>query len=395
MPPTLYFTWLGSKRAHKHNVAPIGSLLDKAARGGLPVPTGAIILDNFYRTARDRDVLQLHQNQITCPNPTDLYDLVYGLMRFPQINEPVTLQPAFSPHQLTPPYPWHPNQTTPPFDFLDENEIANHLCTLYTRAYQQNADRFDILLTTHQPKLTTNTVQTTKSHTRLLLGHHTLIPKLYPSQPPTHTLPPHLQRLQRLIRGLCRTLDDDNWLIHWGDDGHICWLLNILPLGPPPPFPDQYGWLAPSWYPQDQFPNALDQLTTAAQQWRNHYQQLTPQIGDDRPLLHLHQQTPYINLDLLADITYWANLSPHQLTSWSPAPLPQRPTNKLSWWQRARAQRHYQKWLANLPPLTPNPTTYLQYSQNLFHQQLQQPTPPTTQPPSHLPLTITHPPINE
>jgi hypothetical protein len=50
-------------------------------------------------------------------------------------------------------------------------------------------------------------------------------------QSPDSTLPPFAQRLQKLLRGLRRTLGDGEWRVSWADDGDICWVTAVEKTG--------------------------------------------------------------------------------------------------------------------------------------------------------------------
>jgi hypothetical protein len=46
-------------------------------------------------------------------------------------------------------------------------------------------------------------------------------------QRPQLDIPDHLSRLQKLLGGVRRTFGKGIWQVDWGDDGRICWLLQI------------------------------------------------------------------------------------------------------------------------------------------------------------------------
>ena len=43
------------------------------------------------------------------------------------------------------------------------------------------------------------------------------------------SLPEYGRRLQKLLRGVKRTFGNKISHVTWADDGHICWLLQLLP----------------------------------------------------------------------------------------------------------------------------------------------------------------------
>ena len=51
--------------------------------------------------------------------------------------------------------------------------------------------------------------------------------RLHPRQAADDSLPPFARRLQMLLRGIGRTLGPGDRIIHWADDGAICWLVGV------------------------------------------------------------------------------------------------------------------------------------------------------------------------
>src|SRR5690554_4489859 len=90
----LLFVWLGSNRARKRGVSAPGVLLDRAARAGLPVPAGAILLDDVYRLALDEGAAIVSDGRVIVPDPAWLHDLLYQGVRFPVIDAPVAVRPV-------------------------------------------------------------------------------------------------------------------------------------------------------------------------------------------------------------------------------------------------------------------------------------------------------------
>jgi len=57
------------------------------------------------------------------------------------------------------------------------------------------------------------------------------IPQLTGFFPRTDSnLLPHVQRLQKLLRGIRRTFGQGSWQIDWLDDDEICWVMKVAKL---------------------------------------------------------------------------------------------------------------------------------------------------------------------
>ena len=216
-----YFAWLGSKRAAKRGVCEVGSLLDQATHGNLPVPAGGILLEEFFQLALAEEIVQQNgDGVITAVSPQALHDLLYGMVRFPKIKEAVAIRPLRNNQFGTP---------ISPINCLDPAALANSLC----EGWQQQNGRHDLLIITlPQTQLMGTAVSPADatSDTIILPDEKITLPQLTLLQRPDNTLPPHAQRLQMLLRGLRRTFGHTGWEIKWMDDGRICWLWQLSPI---------------------------------------------------------------------------------------------------------------------------------------------------------------------
>ncbi|MCB9006043.1 MAG: hypothetical protein H6656_01405 [Ardenticatenaceae bacterium] len=128
-----FFAWLGSKRAVKREVPEPGCLLDKAAANNLPVPSGGILLHNFYELALEEGVIQVEDGLVTAVSAPALHDLLFNLARFPLLDVPMVVRPL------------HPNQIGPalsPVQLDNPTQLSSSLCEGWTT---QNG-RHDLLL---------------------------------------------------------------------------------------------------------------------------------------------------------------------------------------------------------------------------------------------------------
>ena len=221
-----FFVWLGSGRARKHDVSDKGKLLDKAAKAGLPVASGGILLDDFYRLCVQEQVIVVENGRFTCPAPQQLHTLLYNDIHFPKLDHPTAVRALFAaPPQL------NCNVTNP-------QHLSHALCTLWSAIrLEPDTVRRDILL---MKMVTADKWGTAVSH-----PHNPADQTTYPSsngssnltltkltfwQTPDKSIPLYAQRLQMLLRGIRRTLGQAAWQIEWLDDGHICWLMQVTRL---------------------------------------------------------------------------------------------------------------------------------------------------------------------
>ena len=212
-----YFAWLGSKRAAKRSVAEPGCLLDKAAQVNLPVPSGGILLHEFYELAMTEGIIQQEEDGLTAVSPQELHNLLFKMARFPQLDGAVVIRPLHE-TQFGP--------TQPSIQADDYTQLSNSLC----EGWQTQNGRHDLLLITLPETKVAGTAVSrpnTASDEIILPGEEMTLPRLGRWQRPDNSLPPHARRLQMLLRGLRRTFGDVDWEIEWKDDGRICWLWKI------------------------------------------------------------------------------------------------------------------------------------------------------------------------
>lgn len=232
------FVWLGANRARKWPVGEKALLLDKAAHAGLPVPNGAILMDELFQLFVAEGVVS---TAVTEFDAVWLYESLYDGIRFPRFDQPAVIRAAFS--ALT-------EEQQPIFsaaktyvDMNDPDELARALCSVWSLSPPPEvAFRRDLLVM----EMVQGEIGGTATSTKLSAGVTT---KDTPTDPITtqddflelpqlsgffsrsdNSLPPHLQRLQKLLRGIRRTFGEGSWQVDWLDDGEICWVVKVAEL---------------------------------------------------------------------------------------------------------------------------------------------------------------------
>jgi hypothetical protein len=234
------FVWLGSGRTRKFKVGESGQLLDQAARAGLPVPAGAIVLDSFYRIML-KEGLARHEGQVVLiDDPGIFQDTLFHSVRLPRFERPVTLYPI----------PAHPTALNHRPICLNV-DLRNPIQT--ARAFEiawgtdggtQIFKRYDTIILEMVEAIHTGTAtlieDENKDHIRLKtsepnehglwVGEDTIaLERLKRLRRPDDSLPPFARRLQMLLRGIRRTFNNIDLYIEWADDGSICWINQIIP----------------------------------------------------------------------------------------------------------------------------------------------------------------------
>ncbi|MCA9929965.1 MAG: hypothetical protein KC419_15885 [Anaerolineales bacterium] len=221
------FVWIGSKRAEKRGVGAPGAQLDYAARMGLPVAAGAILLHEFYQLLVDEGLIHWQNGRFHAHNAHEIYDALYTAVRFPHLDKPAVIRPTFTPAAAA------VLQLQTNIDMQNPQQLTDALCAVWSvGAAPTTQIRRDVLiqemLDAHwsgtlaaRPEPAPDQVHYTATNN----GEQTLaLPRLRRWQAANAHLPPFAQRLQMLMRGVRRTFGDDVQEIGWVDNGRVCWL---------------------------------------------------------------------------------------------------------------------------------------------------------------------------
>ena len=86
------FIWLGSGRAKRRDVARRGVVIDQVAKARLPVPEGAILMDELLRIYLEEGVAEQRGQRIHIPDPLWQLEVLYRDVRFPRLNTTAVLR---------------------------------------------------------------------------------------------------------------------------------------------------------------------------------------------------------------------------------------------------------------------------------------------------------------
>jgi hypothetical protein len=242
------FVWLGSRRTRKHEVGDKCRYLDQATSAGLPVPSGAILLDELYRLFLAEEVIEVVEDTIRVPDPGFLYQTLYAGVHFPKIERPVVVRAAFS----WPNSPERDPQGTFAHrltaDLNEAAQLAEALAKVWSSAFAMETRRKQKNVTMRRDVLVMEAVDISVRGwvtTRQQEAEDALnveegeigsakksLSKLRPWRSPDKSLPAYAQRLQQLMRGVRRTFGKRELRVDWIDDGRICWITQVSSQGP-------------------------------------------------------------------------------------------------------------------------------------------------------------------
>ncbi|MFL7837564.1 MAG: hypothetical protein ACK2T4_09325 [Candidatus Promineifilaceae bacterium] len=228
------FIWLGAGRAKKRGVARRGRHLDDAARAGLPVPEGAILLDELFRIFLREGVIERVGDKIIVPDPIWLLEVFYRDVRFPRLQKTVDIH-VILPDEYEGWLP--PGAAAKNVDLEDAAQLAAALSQLWSYPAQDDEFRRDLSLVANMTYRTAGRV-TAFSNSRDVVYNLTSaanggdemetisLPRLGKWQRPSQEYEPSMRRLQMLLRGIRRTLrNEDAFDFYWRDDGQVCWIV--------------------------------------------------------------------------------------------------------------------------------------------------------------------------
>lgn len=233
----MYFVWLGSGRAKRRHVDLEGRLLDQAAKAGLPVAPGAILLDEFYRVCLKERLVEIYDGRHIIPDAELLHATLFYSARLPRFEHPiatslVTGGGGVAGASVTP-------RHRSVIDAGQPGQLAGALAVAWDGVSARgDGARRDVLLleeiaAEHSGRARLRDGEGEdhiEGYGEDANGTNFALPVLTGWRKPDEALPPYAQRLQMLLRGVRHTFGRGDWAVEWADDGQICRLRCIMPL---------------------------------------------------------------------------------------------------------------------------------------------------------------------
>lgn len=229
------FVWLGSGRAARRQVPRKGKLLDHAARSGLPVPSGGILLNDFYQICLTEGIAKLEGDAVKIPDPIWLQQVLFRDVRFPPLEGPVAIRSAAE---------LNIDQTNRKvgarlnIDLSNPEQLASGIGSIWSSLCAHSATpAHDILVMEMVTVETAGEALVYADHDRdqiqlIMEGQEEKfvafeLEQIGSFQRAAADIPAYAQRLQKLLRGFRRSFDKEEWRLDWADDGEICWIIQI------------------------------------------------------------------------------------------------------------------------------------------------------------------------
>lgn len=298
------FVWLGSGRTKKHKIGTNGCRLDQAAKAGLPVPNGGILLDTFLRQLVKAQIVVEENASFHAPNPLELYESLYSVARFPRMGGKIAVRPVGL--QADKAYFDDASQTN--VDSNDPQQLTEALCAVWSFARSQDGRvRQDVLLQEMIEERMAGVAFSEQGYEDDLLcmpqGGQRSVPQLQAGESPSADLPPFAQRLQRLMRGVRTTFGHADWQVDWVDDGVVCWLMQLQPVTQPPlrldvRLPVHKNKRCSEWAS----PLLTGIVASSNEALLDAYRHLDPALSAKRALFFENDASLQVNASLLSDL---------------------------------------------------------------------------------------------
>ncbi len=332
MQGELFFP-LGAGRAPLHRVGQKGAMLDKAARIGLRVPKGVVLLDAVIDLGMLAGLIVNTPGGVVVPDAAALLRYI-GL---PKFTRPVAVRSAFSVEDRADESMAGYFQTVLHVDAQDPRALADALCRVWSSVMRPQPSaildlqtgefaavrplRRDVLImemvearvagvafteVEYEDDMVNFTGGTADKLVAGEVGGETLLlPKLRGWERWTFEdeATSWKARLQALLRDVRRWLGERDWDIEWADDGQRCWLVQARPITRPvrrdehftianhkeilPPLPSRFMTSVVESCSRDLF---------------GYYRQFDARLPAARPFIEVFAGRPYINLSLLTEM---------------------------------------------------------------------------------------------
>jgi pyruvate,water dikinase len=310
---------LGSGEAAHKGCGPKAALLDRAARAGLPVPPGVIVLDEAWRSAVERGLVRVEgvtdRRPVSVPDPS----LLVHLIGLPPFAGPLAVRSAFSAEDGT------TDSLAGVFVsglFVDGRRpaaLAAGLAGVWASAFRRprgfrrdlilqemiHARRAGVAFTERQYEDdVVNATEGTAEHLvgGTLSGESLLLPKRRGGERPTEDAPA-AARLQVLLRDVRRVFDEEDWDVEWADDGEHVWLVQVRPVTRP----TRRNEVFTAAGHREILPDPPSRLMTSliascAPGMFDPFRRFDPGLPAGRPLVEIFRQRPFVNLSLLTEM---------------------------------------------------------------------------------------------
>ncbi len=309
--PSQYIVPLGQLRQVRLDVGPKAALLDRAARAGLPVPPGVIVLDELLTLGLKQGWLQQTADGFSLRDASALGRLLNLPLTAPRF----AVRSAFAAEDgLTHSFAGYFKSVLN----VTPDGLPNALGQVWSSSLRYGSPlRRDVLVMAMVDACQAGVAVTERAHEDDLINYTTGLAdqlvagsvtgdtldlvKLQAGEPPTEW--GFAGRLQVLLRDVRRVFGDREWDVEFADDGQTCWLLQVRPLTRPV--------IRNEWFTyanhREILPPLPSRLMTSliascAGDLFAYYRCFDARLPADRPFIEVFAGRPFINLSLLLDM---------------------------------------------------------------------------------------------
>ncbi len=313
---------IGSGEAAKLGVGNKGRNLDIAAKAGLPVPNGYILLDALWHLSVQDGIITIEDGAVTCSDPATFYAAL-NLPPFPP-KTTVAVRSAFTVEDNpTSSMAGHFASVTN-VDPTKPDAFIGALCEVWSSSLEYDDIRRDVLVmhmvdAKHAGAAFTETnyeddyVNYVEGTAEALLSGETegavaelrklrLYEKADNEEGTNRAYATWEDRLQIVLRRVRQQFGESNWDVEWADDGSSCYIIQVRPITAGvrrdelftianhkeilPPLPSQY------------MVSVIESVADDLYDW---YRQFDSELPQHRPFIEVFKGRPYINLSLMTE----------------------------------------------------------------------------------------------
>jgi phosphohistidine swiveling domain-containing protein len=319
---------LGTGHVAGAGVGNKGALLDRAARAGLAVPEGIVLLDEAWQRALSAGLAVVQGDTVIAADPVGLLDALDLASQFSNAQLardsqcPVAVRSAFSAEDGA-------GESLAGFftsrlfvEMRQPAALAAALCDVWASALRRpGAFRRDVLIMRmvaanqagvafterdFEDDLINATAGTADALVSgAVAGEMLLLPKLRSwERSGEHSgVAPFQARLQSLLRDVRRVFGAGDWDVEWADDGERCWLVQIRPVTRPSRRNEAFTIANHKEILPDLPSRFMTSVIAAcAEGLFAYYRYFDRSLPARRPFIEVFYGRPYINLSLLAEM---------------------------------------------------------------------------------------------
>ncbi len=189
------------------------------------MPAGGILLDDFYHLALEHELAVVDHGRVRIDDPDFLTNTLFDGVRFPKLPGPFSVRAVEG------------TLVQSGLNPADGRALANGFSAVWSELLGNDPVRRDVVLMQEMAVQVGGSAEIDSAASvdvvQWKMGPDSAegsLPRLGQGNIDA-SLGDWASRLQKLIRGVVRTLGAGRWCMEWVDDGNVCWVTFVTPTG--------------------------------------------------------------------------------------------------------------------------------------------------------------------